>query len=339
MTSCRWLAPLACIVTLGGCYIQCGGGKSDHSVTVEGDDGLVIEAEAESGGSRARIEFERKTRKSKRGFEVTYIFPKTTITQELRLIVGDGGEHSSFVIAKHDEASSFDQHGLEVERGGKRLAYRLDDRPWEVVYLLSAELAVHAPKDAGDALDWTSVPPFLDVAADAYHAHSRFDGRVTMHKQVPILEWVGKAHGDEALGDVFFRILDHSTTILTWRKRAAAMLNRRAKAQLDRRLREAVQNGDSDNERHYREAVLRSALDPNEHPAMVGKGLSLFDNDVTLLNSAEAYASLLEALSQHDADAAKQHACRLKDKAEGEKPRYALKPGRPLRKVALRLCP
>jgi hypothetical protein len=223
-----------------GCYYQCGGGMSDQSVTVPGEDGITVKAELDR--PRAVLELERSTRQVHGQGEVRYLFDKTLIEQELRLVSGDGGKLATFVVAKHDAASTYASYRLNASPAGDRIAYRLGDEPWRVVHVLSSTLAVHQREPIEGELDWATVPSFTDAFIALYDANElALDDFYSFQKLGPMLEHLKKTSGDDILAEKLIAILD--VAFAGWRPEDRAMMTPAVRELLVRKLRARVEAG------------------------------------------------------------------------------------------------
>jgi len=322
------------LLALSSCHFEWGGGTSERSVTVPGEDGVHVKAEQERAGTRARIELERTTRSiSQRDEQIFYLRPKKLIEQELRLVVGDGGKKATIQLASHNAASGYKAHRLEVGPSGKRVAYGLDDDKWSVIYVLSPTLAARGEERAFNVLDWTQVPTF-EADFVAIYQHSHHHGKHQL-----ILEHFKSVHGDERAAEAIFDLLTLSWTHTEWPDQAGA-LGEDGQKRLRSKLRDAVSSG-STNARHYKEAWRLKVFDPNasDNAKVVTKGLKvLMGADHAFGGKAEALTALLRAQAKHNPQAASTLACQLVQMAKKKDAGYALQQGRPLRLAAADIC-
>lgn len=334
----RWaLVPLA--ILLFGCvpYCELGGGQTDGSVTVDGDDGLRVLAKAKGAQTKARLEFERKTSKRSRGHEVSYVFSKTHITQELRLVINEGGDGSTFVVSEHDAASGFESHELGVTPDGKVVGYKLGDKPWRFVHVLTTDLAVHGPTEM-ERLNWREVP---DVSRDGFRAvfnaqNLRLDGTHSFDKQLPMLEWMRDERGQVGLAETLFDLLpdDHHN----WHEHTV-LLDEDGWSHL-RKLIRAELSASEPWPQVFAAAVEVGAIDLEDaNPELVARGVvSLVAHKDTVANSGTDLAEYLRVHARHDPAGAGRVGCEVLGLRSELAPNglpYAMDYGRPLALVAL----
>jgi hypothetical protein len=331
-----WLLPLAFL--LFGCwpYCQLGGGMTDTSVTVDGDDGTRVEAEAQGGETRARLEFERETIQKSKGFEVTYVFDKTHITQTLTLVINEGGDDTSFLVSKHNEASSFKSHALEVSPDGKVVAYKLGNKMWRFVHVLTPTFAAHGDTKQ-EKLDWASVPSadgpgFVSIfkAQDL-----RLDGTHSFERQEPMLDWLLATQGQEALADALFGLIP--AELHDWHDRAK-LLDKKGRARLAERMLEKLDER-KPHPTYFAIAHEQGLVDLAEaDPGLVRRGTrALANHDNTMGNSGTDLAEYLRVHAANDLAAAAKVACKVighKAKLAPNGRPYAIDLGRPLALVS-----
>ena len=257
----------------------CGGGKTNTSVTVPGEDGEVLKASLDEP-VRARITFVRETRQV-RSPRRPQLFANDHISQELRLLIGPErddvdysprGDQRAFILSEHDEASSFTSHQLLASPDGEKLAVRLEQRPWVMIYVLGDGLAVTSHREFFDPIDWSKVPDIEDELVEVYGAQSlRLNGMYRFSKQTPMLAWFLRTHGEEALIEKLEALLALGLSV-RWNE-GVALLSDDGKRELHARL-------------------VERARGPGHPPRLYAEVLELID-----IQSADAVVILENALA------------------------------------------
>jgi hypothetical protein len=334
-----WLLPVTLL--LFSCYCQIGGGYTDDSATVDGQDGTRVLAESQGAGTLARLEFFRETREIKGGHEIRYLFPKTRITQTLTVVINDSGEpNMRFVVADRNAASSYDSHLLKVSPDGEHIAYKLGDEPWRFIHVVEPGLVFHGPTEQ-TSVRWDDLP---DLAGDGFmplfeHQEERGeDWNVAIAgRQGALVQWFRQKNGsDEAYAKLVFDLVPKRDLFWSYR---VDELSDSGRAHLEKLVRDEIARGTPDSE-YFAVAVEEGFVDLESAPAdLVRRGTSaLAAYDPTFRDYGTDIAEYLRVHAKHDLDSAAQLACEIVGREPQRKHHdlpYSLDDGRPLALVSL----
>ena len=189
------------LLLIAGMLLNCevGGGHTDRSVRVPGEEGLTVKAESKTSTPPSRLVIDRKTHMQGAPAYGVRLKPKKHIVQTLRLETGEPtSKLATYILAEHDAASTFSAYEMTTAPDKRRIAYRLGDRPWRVVYLLTMKVSAMSSLEIPGKLDWAKVPTLEEHFVALYRANRQserpyFDALKSRHIMEAVLEADGEA--------------------------------------------------------------------------------------------------------------------------------------------------
>jgi hypothetical protein len=205
---------LLCIAAPLCCACLCGGSKNEDV-----DEVSRVLTETSQHGRTATITYRRTNRPYKNHLGPSLeLFPDRSyvITEALWLTsLPETSRYTLTVTSNREGKVRLPNPGAELllSPTADRVAYKLDDGLWHILFLVNDETWLRAPPTLSSKTppDWSAIPTLPDYALDMYLQHSSTGGDLTysMANGPVLLAHIKSTQGEAAMIDLMFQIKDH----------------------------------------------------------------------------------------------------------------------------------